>query len=75
MVNSNLSCINVHTKSSLNKLINLRKENDTESSTIIDDEIIDDDNTSQEISSHKNLVELIDHTCDDNGINLLITEE
>ena len=32
-------------------------------------------NTSEEISSNKNSAELIDHTCDDNGINLLNTEE
>ena len=37
------------------------------------DEIMDENNISEEISSHQNSAEIIDHTCDDNGINLLIT--
>ena len=32
-------------------------------------------NTSEEKSSHQNSAQVIDHTCDDNGINLLNTEE
>ena len=32
-------------------------------------------NISEEISSHQNLAEVIYHTCDDNGIVLLNTEE
>ena len=32
-------------------------------------------NTSEEISSHKQSAEVIDHTCDDNGNNLFNTEE
>ena len=36
---------------------------------------MDDKNKSEEISSHQNSAELICHTCDDNGINLLNTEE
>ena len=47
----------------------------TESSTSTNDEIIDDKNTSEEISSHKNSAKVIDHTYDDNGINILNTEE
>ena len=53
----------------------MHKETDTDSITSINDKINDDNNTSEEISSHKNSAELIDHTCDDNGINLLNTEE
>ena len=53
----------------------MKKETDTDSITSINDEINDDNNTSTEISSHKNSAELIDHTCDDNGINLLNTDE
>ena len=30
---------------------------------------------SEEISSRQNSAEIIDHTCDDNGINLLNIEE
>ena len=45
--NSNLPRINVHTKSSLNKLITLQKETDTESNTIINIRITDDNNTSE----------------------------
>ena len=35
---------------------------------------MDDDNASEEIASHHNSTRVIDHTCDDNGINLLNTE-
>ena len=38
------------------------------------DEIMDENNISEGISSHQNPAESIDHTCDDNGINLFITE-
>ena len=55
----------------LDKVITLQKETDTESSTRINDEIMDDNNTSEEISSHQNSAEVIDHKYDDNGINLL----
>ena len=34
-----------------------------------------DNTTSEEISSHKNSAEVIDHTCNDDGINLLNKEE
>ena len=40
--NSNLPCINSQTESSFNTLINMQKETDTESSIIINDEIIDE---------------------------------
>ena len=46
---------------------------DTESSVSINYEIADGKNTSEEISSYLNSAEIIDHTCDDNGINLLDT--
>ena len=45
--NSNLPHINVHNKSSLNKIITLQKETDTVSSIIINDEITDDNITSE----------------------------
>ena len=32
-------------------------------------------NTSEQISSHQNSAELIDHTCDDNGYNVLNSEK
>ena len=72
--NSNITCINVHAKSPRNKLITLQKQTDTESSTSINDEIMDNNNTSEVISSHQNLVEVIDHTCDNNGTDLLNIE-
>ena len=75
MVNPNFPRINVHTKSPLNKLINLKKETDTQSSSRINDEITDDNNTSEEISCHKNSSEVIVHTCDDNGNYVLNIEE
>ena len=36
---------------------------------------MDDNNRSEEISSHQSLSEVIDHTCDDNVMFLLNTEE
>ena len=36
---------------------------------------MDDNNASEEIASHQNSTGVIDHTCDDNVINLLNTEE
>ena len=44
--NSNLTFINVHTKSSLNKIVTLKKETYTQSSISINDEITYDNNTS-----------------------------
>ena len=52
----------------------MQKETDTDSSTSINDEITDDNNTSEDISCHQNSSEVIDHTCDDNGNNLLNIE-
>ena len=46
-----------------------------ESSININYEIVDEKYTSEEILSHQNSEELIDHTCDDNGNNLLNKEE
>ena len=62
--NSNLPCINVHTKRSSNELVTFHKETDTESSTSINEENMDDNSASEEISSHYNSTVLIDHTCD-----------
>ena len=73
--NPNISRINVHTKISLNKLITLQRETDTQSSIIINNNITDEKNTSEEISCHQNLAEVIDHTCDENGNNVLNIEE
>ena len=67
--NSNLPYINVLTKSSLNKLITPQKETETQSSISINGEITDDNNTSEEISCHKDSAKAMDHTCDDNGNN------
>ena len=36
---------------------------------------MDDNNESEELESHQNSTGVIDHTCDDNGTNLLNTEE
>ena len=38
------------------------------------DEIIDENNISEEMSSYQNLAEVIYHTCDENGKHLLNTE-
>ena len=42
---------------------------------IINDGIMDENNISEEIPFHKNSAEIIDHTCDDNVINLFHTDE
>ena len=44
--NSNLPCINVHTKCSFNELVAIQKETDTESSNSINKENMDDNNAS-----------------------------
>ena len=36
---------------------------------------MDNNNSSEEIAYHHNSIGIIYHTCDDNGINLLNTEE
>ena len=48
------------------------KKTDTDSTNRINDEIIDDKNTIEEISCNKNSAEVIDHTCDDNGNHFFI---
>ena len=75
MVNSNIPRINAHNELSSNELVTFQKETDTESSTSINDKNMDDNTASEEIASHKNPAGAIDHTCDDNGINLPNTEE
>ena len=52
--NSNLLHINIQTKISFNKLINLQTKTDTQSIMSINDETIDENSISEEISSHKN---------------------
>ena len=71
IVNSNVPRKNVHTKNIFNKLIALQKQTDTESIVIINDEIMYENNISEEISSRLSSAEVIDHICDDNGNNLL----
>ena len=51
--NSNFTRTNVHTKSSFHKLITQQKGTDTESSMCSNDEINDDINKSEGMSSHK----------------------
>ena len=69
--NSNLPRVKVQTKSSFNTPITFQKETDTDSIISINYIIIDKKYISGEISSHHNSAELIDHTYDDNGKNLL----
>ena len=74
-MSSNLPRFIVKNDSPFNTLIILQKEIDTESIVIINDEIMDENNVSKEISYNKNSSEIIDHACDENGINLLNTEK
>ena len=53
----------------------LCKKTDASSSTSINDEITDEKNTSEEVSSHQNSAEVIYHTCDYNEINLLYIQK
>ena len=54
--NSNPPRINIHTKISLNKLITMQEENNTRSSVIINDEMTDEKNTSEELPcQHDNI--------------------
>ena len=53
----------------------MKKETDTGSGNSINEENMDDKNASEELASHQNSTSVIDHLCDDNGINLLNTEE
>ena len=59
----------------MNKLITLKKVTDTDSSTSINDEITDKNHISDEYLYHHNWEEKIDHTLDENGINLVNTEK
>ena len=70
IVNSNIPRINVYTECSSNELVTFQKETDIESSTSINEGNMEDNTASEEIASHKNPTGEIDHTCDDNGINL-----
>ena len=49
----------------------MQTETDIESSISINNEIIDENNISEEIPYLWNPEEVIDNKCDDNGINLL----
>ena len=73
--NSNFLRINVQNEISLNQLITFQKETGTESIVSINDEIIDENNISEEMSYRQNSVEVIDHTCDDNVNHLINAEE
>ena len=69
--NSTLPNINVQNDSTCNALVTLKKGTDVDSSVSINDEIMDKNSKSEQIPSHKNPAEIIDHTCDDNVIYLL----
>ena len=73
--NSNVSHINVQNDSPFNALIYFQKLLDIDSSVIINGEITDKNNISEYIYFYQDLAEIIDHACDENGINLLNTEE
>ena len=51
----------------------LWKKTDAQLIISINDKIIDENNVIEEISSHQNLTEVIDHTCDDNGEQIINT--
>ena len=58
-----------------NTLINSQQLTDKYPSVSINNEIKYQNNISKNISSHQNSAQIIDHTCDDNGINIVNTEE
>ena len=70
---SNFPHRNVQNENSFNTLINLQKIIYTKSSVSINDETTDHNNMSEEISSHQNYAEIIDHACDNSGITLVNT--
>ena len=74
IVNTNLPHINVQNYSSFNTLL-LWKSIIYRVKCYYQWLKIDEKNISEEISSHQNPVEIIDHKCDDNGSNLPNTEE
>ena len=71
--NSNIPRINVHTKRSSNELVTFQKETNTQSITSTNEKNIDENTAIEQIASHQNPTGVIDHTCDENGINLLNT--
>ena len=73
IVNSNLPHSSVQNCSQFNTLVNILKATDSESSGNINDEITDQIDISEEIPSRQILEEIIDHTCNNNGISLLDT--
>ena len=72
---SNLHHINVQDYSPFNSCITSQKVIDIESSFSINYERTYQKNISEEISSHQNSKEIIEHACDNNGINLVNTQE
>ena len=75
MGTSNFSNRNVQNGSSLNTLINLQQVIHKDSIVTINDERTYQNNFSEEISSHTNPADIIDHECDDSVINLINIEE
>ena len=71
----NLLRINVQNDIQFNTLVTLQKKIDTESSVVINDERMDENNISEKQLSHQNPSEIIDHTLDNNEINLVNKEE
>ena len=49
----------------------MQKETNTQSSTCINDNIMDDKNKSEEISCHQDSEKVMDHIWDENGNNVL----
>ena len=72
---SNFTHSNVQNDSSLNTLINLQKVMDKEPNVSINYEKTDQNHIGEDISSHQNPAEIIDHAYDDSGINLVNTED
>ena len=62
---------NVQNGSSFNTLVTLHKLIVAYSIVIINGERTDQNHMSEEISCRQNSAEILDHTCDDNGINLV----
>ena len=73
IVNSNLPSKSIETKSSFNTLMTLQKETYAKSSVSVNDKINNSYHESEDISLDKDSSEVIDNTCDDNGINLFNT--
>ena len=71
----NLPHRNVQNNSSFDTLITLQKVTYTESSDRIKNKRTKQNNITEDISSHQNSAEIIDHALDENGINLFNTKE